>query len=177
MKNQEQSKVGIALYSELLRRELAAVEVYRLADALLDSDLGGPNYDDLRQRHQEQVDSLIALIRSLGGEPCSSEVSWDRPHTAVLCAATLYGFEVPELELRELEGEIVRAYRIAVSVDSLETSLAESLSTMLLPSACETLELLKSSSATHLGELESKEADEMGSRSERSSRSMEEGAA
>lgn len=135
MNTQEQANIEISMCNELLRRELAAVEVYRLAVALLDNDLGTPDYRDLRERHQEQADCLIDHIVNRGGEPCSLKACWDRPNTAVLCAATLYGFESPHPQLRELEDEIVRAYRIAGNVDKLGPPLEESLSSQLVPAA------------------------------------------
>lgn len=158
MNEQERAKAGIAVCNDLLRRELAAVEVYRLAAALLESGLGTPDYEALRSGHQGQVDWLEGRIREWGAEPQPLENSWDRPRTAVLCAATLYGYEEPQGRLREMEEEVVATYRNVADAPQLDPSLREALQDALLPTARSLLAVVQTGA-----DVSAARADELGS--------------
>lgn len=138
MKSNEQVIRDVSICNELLRRELAAVEIYSLATKLLDRDLDDPDYEGLLEKHRVRAERLIANVRELGGEPRSSEICWDRPHTAILCAATLYGCESPLLQLKEFEDEIVEAYENAIRLTDVSVALQSLLSEEFFVCARET---------------------------------------
>ncbi|MDQ8204005.1 hypothetical protein [Pelagicoccus sp. SDUM812003] len=114
MKNKERNQVGESSCNDLLRVELAAVEIYELADKLLGEESDAPDYASLREGHRSQVEQLMAYLKSIDGAARPQELSWDRPRTAILAAATIYGSESPLDLLRQQEEEIVETYQQAV---------------------------------------------------------------
>lgn len=127
MKPGTENRVDISVCSNLLKRELAAVEVYRLAHALLACEKKSETYMHLEHAHQERVLRLREFVISRGGLPCRLESHFDRPRLAVLCAATLYGFEEPIADMVKMEESILEAYRRASQMDALSEGLKEAL--------------------------------------------------
>lgn len=141
MNNADELKGLVVKANELLCHERAAIEVYSLAVTLLGRDLGSPDYDALLQLHQDRADRLIELIQRNGAEPRLEEVGWNRPRSAVLCAATLYDSEPPQGQLREFESEIDEACRKAAELLGGSSQLGQLLGEDLFVAGA-TLELL-----------------------------------
>ncbi|MDQ8187591.1 hypothetical protein [Pelagicoccus sp. SDUM812002] len=143
MNENERKLAGVSVCNDLLRRELAAVEVYGLAAKLLDDDLGENCYGFLQNAHRENANIPVEQVEKRSGVPGLATVGWDRPRNAILCAATIYGSESPPSHLSNLEREIVEAYRAASSFVESDEALQSLLANDILVRTLETRNALQ----------------------------------
>lgn len=131
---------------KILRHERAAVEVYELAARLLDSNLGGPDYFQLMETHRAQVEEVESYLAGRNERIDTAVTGWDRPHSAVLSAATIYGADSPIPQLREQEREIRSLYESLLASRLACPELRDWVSEVLLPRSMEALSLLEADS-------------------------------
>lgn len=127
----------------MLRHERAAVEIYELAARLLDSNLGGPDYFQLMESHRSQVDEIESFLADRHERIDATVVGWDRPHRAVLSAATIYGADSPISQLLEQEREICSLYESLLESRFACPELRDRVSQVLLPRAMEALAMIE----------------------------------
>ena len=119
----------------ILRYERAAVEIYELAAHLLDSDLGEPDYQKLLEAHRSQLDVIGSFLTERDQQIEAAEWGWDRPRSAVLSAATIYGAESPVRQLLDQEQEILAYYETVLESRATCEELRQRVAEELLPRA------------------------------------------
>jgi len=120
--------------NSLLRGELAAMETYRQALAMVDNDT--PGATDICRIHQEHCEAVIGLrdfVQQDGGTADQSSGAWGTWAKTVAGAAKLFGYTAALRALKEGEKIGVKSYQEALEDDSLPADVQDFIRTTLLP--------------------------------------------